>query len=156
MHTNKYQVTILDVVDGDTVDVDIHLGFGIRLEDERIRIKGIDAPESRTSDSVEKLFGLAAKKRVQELLGQSATMITIEDKHGEDMKGKYGRILGDFEMGDKTLAEILVEEGYAVAYNGGNKKDYLELHIKNREKLLSEGIVSREEYDAAVLKESME
>ena len=65
---NQYEVKILKVVDGDTVDVDIDLGFGITLRDERVRIMGIDTPESRTSDKVEKVFGLAAKERLKELL----------------------------------------------------------------------------------------
>ena len=59
MQQNEYDVKLLKVVDGDTVDVDIHLGFGIVLSDERVRIMGIDTPESRTSDRVEKLFGKA-------------------------------------------------------------------------------------------------
>ena len=65
---NEYNVKVLKVVDGDTVDVDIDLGFGIVLTDERVRIMGIDTPESRTSDKVEKVFGLAAKARLKELL----------------------------------------------------------------------------------------
>ena len=65
----EYKCTIVRVIDGDTVDVDIDLGFGIIMADERVRIMGIDTPESRTSDKVEKLFGKAAKARLQELLG---------------------------------------------------------------------------------------
>ena len=83
---NEYEVKVLKVVDGDTVDVDINLGFGIVLTDERVRIMGIDTPESRTSDKVEKVFGLAAKARLKELLDEEAILITTEDKHGEDMK----------------------------------------------------------------------
>ena len=66
----EYRVHILRVVDGDTVDVDIDLGFGIWLRNERVRIMGIDTPESRTRDKVEKVFGLAAKKRLKELREQ--------------------------------------------------------------------------------------
>ena len=61
----EYRVNIIKVIDGDTVDVDIDLGFGVWIKDERVRIMGIDTPESRTSDKVEKKFGLAAKKRLQ-------------------------------------------------------------------------------------------
>jgi micrococcal nuclease len=64
----EYKCKVLKVVDGDTVDVDIELGFGIVLTDERVRVMGIDTPESRTSDKVEDLFGEAAKARVKELM----------------------------------------------------------------------------------------
>jgi len=65
MQKNEYDVTLIKVVDGDTVDVDIDLGFGVCLKDERVRIMGIDTPESRTRDKVEKVFGLAAKDRLK-------------------------------------------------------------------------------------------
>ena len=65
--SNEYDVNVIKVVDGDTVDVDIHLGFGVILADERVRIVGIDTPESRTRDKVEDLFGEAAKARLKEL-----------------------------------------------------------------------------------------
>lgn len=138
---NEYKVKILDVVDGDTVDVDIDLGFGIILTDERIRIMNIDAPESRTSDPVEKIFGKAAKSRLQQLLGKEAILITYDDKHGEDMKGKFGRILGDFKVDERTVTEILVEEGHAVPYYGQNKADIEVAHLSNRNRLMQEGVV---------------
>ena len=72
----EYRTNLIKVVDGDTVDVDIDLGFGIWLRNERVRIMGIDTPESRTSDTVEKLFGKAASKRLKELLGKSPTLRT--------------------------------------------------------------------------------
>ena len=65
----EYRARVIKVIDGDTVDVDIDLGFGVWLKDERVRIMGIDTPESRTRDKVEKKFGLAAKARLKELLG---------------------------------------------------------------------------------------
>ena len=138
---NEYKVKILDVVDGDTVDVDIDLGFGIILTDERIRIMNIDAPESRTSDPVEKIFGKAAKSRLEELLGKEAILITYDDKSGEDMKGKFGRILGDFKVDEGTVTEILVEEGHAVPYYGQNKADIEVAHLSNRNRLMQEGVV---------------
>ena len=151
MQQNEYDVHVIKVVDGDTVDVDIDLGFGICLKDERVRIMGIDTPESRTSDQVEKLFGLAAKERLYSLLEKDAKLITTEDKNGEDMKGKFGRILGDFRAADgRLVTEILIEEGHCVPYFGGSKDDVQNQHMINRERLLNEGIVSREEYDAAV------
>jgi micrococcal nuclease len=141
---NEYDVKVLKIVDGDTVDVDIDLGFGIVLTDERVRIMGIDTPESRTSDKVEKIFGLAAKDRLKELLGETAILITHEDKNGEDMKGKFGRVLGDFRVGGKTVTEILIEEGHAVAYHGQSKDDVQDAHMTNRQRLIAEGKVSLE------------
>ena len=141
---NEYEVKVLKIVDGDTVDVDINLGFGIVLTDERVRIMGIDTPESRTSDKVEKVFGLAAKARLKELLDEEAILITTEDKHGEDMKGKFGRVLGDFRVGGKTVTQILIEEGHAVAYNGESKDDVQAQHMANRQRLIAEGKVDLE------------
>ena len=157
MTENKYDVKLVKVVDGDTVDVDIDLGFGIWLHDERVRIMGIDTPESRTRDKIEDLFGEAAKARVKELFeSEHIKLITEEDRKGEDMKGKFGRILGDFELEYKTknnsyvikrLTQVMIEEGHAVAYFGGSKEEIQMKHMANREKLLREGVVDKEEYD---------
>jgi len=153
----EYKCKVIKVVDGDTVDVDIELGFGIVLTDERVRVMGIDTPESRTSDKVEDLFGEAAKKRVKELMENDVILITQEDKHGEDMKGKFGRILGDFyveryEGKRELLTEVMIDEGHCVPYFGGSKEEVQAQHMVNRKRLLSEGIVSQEDYDAAVAK----
>ena len=148
---NEYDVRLLKAVDGDTVDVDIDLGFNIWMRDERVRIMGIDTPESRTSDKVEKLFGKAAKARLKELLTEGGVLVTTEEKNGEDMRGKFGRVLGDFKTPDgKLVTEVLAEEGHCVPYFGGSKDDVQAQHMKNRERLLAEGVVSREDYDAAV------
>lgn len=150
MIQNEYDVVVVNVVDGDTVDVDIDLGFGVTLRDERVRIMGIDTEESRTSDKVEDLFGEKAKARVKELMKDGAKLITTEDKNGEDMKGKFGRILGDFRLpSGKTLTETLIEEHLAVPYHGQSKDDILAQHLANREKLLEQGVISREDYEAA-------
>ena len=138
---NEYSVKVLKIVDGDTVDVDIELGFGIVLTDERVRIVGIDTPESRTSDKVEKVFGLASKNRLKELLEKEAVLITFDDKNGEDMKGKFGRVLGDFKCGNSTVSQVLIEEGHAVPYHGQNKADVEVAHLANRNKLMQEGVV---------------
>ena len=148
----EYRVKVLRVVDGDTVDVDIELGFGVVLANERVRIMGIDTPESRTSDDVEKLFGLASKNRLKDLLGEVAILKTQISKDGEDMKGKFGRILGDFVAPDgRMITEIMIEEGHCVPYFGGSNEDTQAAHEVNRQRLLSEGVVSKEEYDGAVL-----
>ena len=138
----EYKVNILKVVDGDTVDVDIDLGFGVWLRNERVRIVGIDCPESRTSDRIEKVFGEAAKQRVTSLLSSEATLISQISKMGENMKGKFGRILGDFiTINDQVISTTLMEEGHAVAYNGGDKEAVQAQHLKNRQRLIDEGKV---------------
>ena len=87
-------------------------------------------------------------------IGSIQHLKTEIDRSGEDKKGKFGRILGDFIIEDKRATEILIEEGHAVAYFGGSKDEITMKHMANREKLLREGVVSKEEYDAAVAKMS--
>ena len=139
----EYRCKVLKVVDGDTVDVDIDLGFGIVLKDERVRLMGIDTPESRTRDKVEKQFGLASKVRLKEMLDNKSGPIlkTQINKKGEDMKGKFGRILGDFVVDGKMATEILIKEGHAVKYFGGSKEEIQAKHMKNRDRLIKEGVV---------------
>ena len=106
---HEYNVNILKVVDGDTVDVDIDLGFGIWLRNERVRIMGIDTPESRTSDNIEKIFGEAAKQRLTSLLSSEAVLMSQVSKMGENMKGKFGRILGDVKtINDQVVTEVVM------------------------------------------------
>ena len=142
-----YKCKVVKVVDGDTVDVDIDLGFGIWMRNERVRIMGIDTPESRTRDLVEKKFGLAAKERLKSLLGESTVLRTQIARNGEDMKGKFGRILGDFDVYDaqtdavRPVTKILIDEGHAVLYFGGSKEEIQEKHMLNRQRLIEEGVV---------------
>ena len=140
----EYKCKVLRVVDGDTVDIDIDLGFGMWMHKERVRIMGIDTPEARTRDKGEKAFGLASKARLKEMLpiGSIQHLKTEIDRSGEDKRGKFGRILGDFIIDDKRVTEVLVEEGYAVAYFGGSKEEVEMKHMANREKLLREGKVT--------------
>ena len=139
---HEYKVNILRVVDGDTVDVDIDLGFGMWLRKERVRVMGIDTPESRTSDKMEKVFGLAAKERLTSLLGAEAILHTQVSKKGEDMKGKFGRVLGNFvSLNGEKCAAVLIREGHAVAYQGGSKENVASKHLANRERLVREGAV---------------
>jgi micrococcal nuclease len=156
MQNNEYDVVVIKVVDGDTVDVDIDLGFGVCLKDERVRIMGIDTPESRTRDKVEDLFGEAAKARLKVLMKDGGKLITTEDRKGEDMKGKFGRILGDFKVdynGEmKKVTEIMTEEGHCVPYFGGSKEETQAAHMVNRTRLLNEGTVTQADYDKAVAK----
>ena len=136
-----YRAKVIRVIDGDTVDVDIDLGFGIWQKNERVRIMGIDTPESRTRNKVEKKFGLAAKAKLQSLLGKDTVLKTTINKKGIDMKGKFGRVLGDFLIEDKSVATIMCETGHAVAYFGGAKANVQKQHMKNRKKLITQGVV---------------
>ena len=134
----EYKCKIRKVVDGDTVDVDLDLGFGVWLRDERVRLMGIDTPESRTSEKVEKVFGLAAKERLSSLLGADAILETQVHK-GENMKGKFGRILGNFRtLAGEHCADILISEGHAVEYTGGSKEEVQAQHLANRQRLIDE------------------
>jgi len=132
----QYKCTILEVVDGDTVKVDIDAGFNICIKNLNIRLLGIDTPESKTTDLIEKVFGLVSKSVVQQLLPVGSTQIvktTIDDK--------YGRLLGDFLIDGKSLCQLLVTDGYAVEYHGQNKTDIASLHLLNRERLIKENKV---------------
>ena len=106
---------------------------------------GIDTPESRTRDKEEKVFGLAAKERITQLLANSKCLITFKDK-----AGKFGRVLGDFKVYDgefdkeSTITEVMIREGHGVAYHGQSKNDIAEEHLKNRVRLYESGIVKKE------------
>ena len=153
----EYRVKIIKVVDGDTVDVDIDLGFGVTLTDERVRIMGIDTPESRTRDKVEKVFGKAAKQALLDMLGETSILKTQINRDGEDMKGKFGRILGDFIVdrhGESiSVVQALVEDGHAVDYYGGSKEDIQAAHMVNRKKLIDEGVVEMSYEEAGLTNE---
>jgi len=154
----EYNCIIVKVIDGDTVDVDIDLGFGMWLRNERVRVHGIDTPESRTRDNVEKIFGLAAKKFVTDTLKKGSKQTLVTEKPGDESKGKFGRILGKFRVYDaKTdswdfMGNIMIREGHAVPYHGQSKDDIQEQHLANRQKLLESGYVSKAEYEAVVNK----
>jgi len=133
----EYKCKIIKVIDGDTADVDIDLGFGVWMKKQRIRFAGIDTPESRTRDLVEKKFGLAAKAYVQSYLpvGSDQTLVTQKDA-----TGKYGRILGKFWVFDsntdawRMLNDMMIEDHMAVPYHGKSKEEIAEAHIANRTK----------------------
>ena len=138
----RYRCKVLRVVDGDTVDVDIDLGFGVWMHRERVRIMGIDTPESRTRDLVEKQFGLAAKEYVKSLMPVGSMQIIKTQK---DKTGKFGRILGDFELEGGMFTEIMIDNHHAVAYNGQNKEDVKESHLRNRAILIENGSIKLKE-----------
>ena len=117
----EYRCKISRVVDGDTVDVDIDLGFGVWLHKERVRLHGIDTPESRTRDLEEKKRGLAAKAFTKDLLENSDEGKFLIKSHGV---GKYGRVLGELYVKGhvKSVNTLLKEHGHAYSYYGGKKK----------------------------------
>ena len=129
----SYRVNkVTKVVDGDTIDVIIDLGFDIMYKS-RVRLFGIDTPESRTRDKVEKKYGLMSKKFLQDEL-KSASKLSIKTYKGEET-GKFGRILGDVFVDGKSVNMKMVKEGHAVQYYGQNKSLIEKAHMKNREKL---------------------
>ena len=125
-----YKVTIVRVVDGDTIDVDIDLGFGMTYSNQRIRLSGIDTPECRTRDDVEKQFGFLAKRFVESLVGEPGSTCTLQSHAFE--KGKFGRILGDIVVDGKSMSETMIQEHHAVPYYGQSKEDIQESHLANR------------------------
>jgi|TARA_R100001443_G_scaffold13939_2_gene23837 micrococcal nuclease len=119
-----YKIKLDRVIDGDTIDAHIDLGFDISTK-KRIRFLGINTPESRTRDLEEKAKGLAAKDRVKQLL-EGSKEITLQS-HGV---GKYGRCLGELfvdivdgkeKMTLESINELLIKEGHAVEYHGGKR-----------------------------------
>jgi micrococcal nuclease len=123
---------VLNVVDGDTIDVDIDLGFSVSYT-QRVRLAGIDTPESRTKDLKEKALGLEVKEFLKKQL-KDALSVTIKTEK-PDSSEKYGRILGWLYVNDseKSLNELMIEQGYAWTYDGGTKqKDFDTLLAKRK------------------------
>ena len=139
---HEYRCTIKRVVDGDTVDIDIDLGFGIWIHNERVRLYGIDTPESRTRDLEEKKCGIYAKQCVETFLpvDSSQTLKTYKDK-----VGKFGRVLGEFIIYDPeqdrqtTINEYMIRNKIGVAYSGKSKDDIKQEHLDNRKYLYESG-----------------
>ena len=148
----EYNVTVTKVVDGDTVDVDIDLGFGMTYKKQRVRLMGIDTPESRTRDLVEKLFGKASKKHLKEII-QNAEMLTLVSHD----KGKFGRILGELYVYENvghpqfevhySVNQKMIDDHHAVDYAGGNKEQIQEQRLKHRQLLIEKGVVTQEDID---------
>ena len=135
---HEYNCTIRRVVDGDTVDVDIDLGFGIWIHNERVRLYGIDTPESRTRDLEEKKAGLFAKDVVLHYLPEGSKQVLRTHK---DKVGKYGRVLGEFVIYDSladrqtTINQFMIDHKIGVEYGGKSKDDIVKQHIENRKYL---------------------
>ena len=137
----QYKAKITKVIDGDTVDVDIDLGFEVWLKNQRIRLYGIDTPESRTSDKTEKIFGNLAKEKVLHFCPVGSQII-LQTKT-DDSRGKYGRILGELVTKDGTnVNKFLVDNAYAVSYFGMSKADIAQKQLDNRNIILERGEVT--------------
>lgn len=120
------------VVDGDTIDVDIDLGFSVSFFS-RVRLAGIDTPESRTTDAKEKALGLEVKEKIKKELAAAKDVVIKTEK--PDSSEKYGRILGwvFLDGSEISLNQKLINEGYAWTYGGGTKiKDFDELVAKRQ------------------------
>ena len=125
--------SVLKVVDGDTIDASIDLGFDISLS-KRIRLAGIDAPESRTTNLKEKALGLESKEWLKKTLEGAKDILIKTEK--PDSTEKYGRIIGHLFINDQetSLNNQMIDEGYALAYEGGKKDMDLELLLSRRKK----------------------
>jgi len=119
-----YVKKVTKVVDGDTIDVDIDLGFDISFTS-RVRLAGIDTPESRTSDKIEKSLGLESKAYLKNAIDNAKSVVIKTEKM--DSSEKYGRILGwvFLDGSDKSINDKMIEDGYAWGYMGETKvKDF--------------------------------
>jgi micrococcal nuclease len=125
--------SVTKVVDGDTIDADIDLGFDISLT-KRIRLAGIDTPESRTTNLKEKALGLESKEWMKKTLADAKDILIKTEL--PDSTEKYGRIIGHlFINGQETsLNNQMIDEGYALPYDGGTKDMDLELLLSRRKK----------------------
>ncbi len=132
----RYKVEVTRIVDGDTVDVDVDLGFGMIYKKQRVRMMGIDTPESRTRDLEEKFYGKASKAHlVSKLEGKEVQLVSHD-------KGKFGRILGELFIDDNPISvnQQMIDEYHAVPYLGQSKDDTEQGHLWNRAILNEQGI----------------
>ena len=134
----SYRVkSIVKIIDGDTFDCILDLGFDVLLE-ARVRMMGIDTPESRTRDLEEKKFGLLAKEYLTEKLATEDLIVTTEV---DNEKGKFGRILGWVWANGINVNKQMIDENMAVAYHGQSKDDIEQAHLNNRAILQEQGKV---------------
>ena len=133
-----YRAKVIKVVDGDTVDVDIDLGFGIWQKNERVRIMGIDTPESRTRDLEEKFYGKASKAHLTKLIENAKEIQLLSHD-----KGKFGRILGELFDPDSvtSINQQMIDDYHAVPYFGQSKEDTERGHEMNKAALNEQGII---------------
>ena len=133
----EYGCKVTRVVDGDTVDVILDLGFSI-LHKCRVRLYGIDTPESRTRDKDEKVRGKLASKFLQDAI-DNGKKVVLRSKL-KDSKGKYGRVLGEIIVDNINLNVSMIEKYLAVAYFGQSKNEIETEHLRNRDILITQGL----------------
>ena len=133
----EYNCTVERVVDGDTIDVVLHLGFDIMYKS-RVRLYGIDTPESRTRDLDEKARGKMAGAFLTEAV-EEGEKVVIQTKL-KDSRGKFGRILGDVVVDGININQLMVKCHLAVAYHGQSKDDVEAEHMHNRDVLIEKGM----------------
>ena len=138
----EYNCNVKRVVDGDTVDVIIDLGFDISYSS-RVRLFGIDTPESRTRDKDEKARGLISKDFLKSYLDKGGVVIRTR----KDKKGKFGRILGEMVVEDININELMIKEHHAVKYHGQSKDDIEADHLVNRQTLIDKGLFDPSPYE---------
>ena len=134
----RYNVAVTRVVDGDTVDVDIDLGFGMTYKKQRVRMMGIDTPESRTRNLEEKFYGKASKAHLTQLIENAKEIQLVSHD-----KGKFGRILGELFDPDNVVSinQQMIDDYHAVPYFGQSKEDTEKGHLMNKAALNEQGII---------------
>jgi micrococcal nuclease len=147
----EYHAKVNKVIDGDTINVDIDLGFNVVLSNQSVRLLGVDTPESRTSDKIEKIFGTLSKEKVKEFIDKCEGHIIIETALS-DSEEKFGRLLGKVinPKDNTSLNEWLIWHNYAVAYNGENKDKVAQAHLSNRKILIDKKEVKMSYAEAGV------
>ena len=140
----EYGCQVTRVVDGDTIDVILDLGFSI-LHKCRVRLYGIDTPESRTRDLDEKARGKLASKFLADAINNGKKVV-LRSKL-KDSKGKYGRVLGEIVVDDININVSMIENYLAVAYHGQSKNDIEAEHLVNRDKLIKLGVFTPNEQE---------
>jgi len=141
----EYNATVTSIVDGDTVVVDIDLGFNIKFQNQKVRLMGIDTPESRTSDKIEKQFGLLSRNYVKKFVDSCDKQVIVRTHISKDVdddsREKFGRLLGEI-INPNTKAVLnddLILKNYAVKYLGENKSLVSQQHKVNRKILIDRG-----------------
>ena len=147
----EYHAKVNKVIDGDTINVDLDLGFNVVLSNQSVRLLGIDTPESRTSDKTEKLFGTLSKNKVKEFIDKCEGQIILQTVLS-DSEEKFGRLLGKIinPKDNTVLNDWLISNRYAVAYNGENKDKVAKAHLFNRKCLIDKKEVSMTYAEAGI------
>jgi len=138
----EYNCTVRAIIDGDTVDVDVDLGFDVILRGVRVRIAGIDAPEIRSRDVVEKHWGRKSRSFLEKTIPVGTKLIFVsKEYHPND---SFGRVIGDFYYGMSTISQVMLNSHHAVPWDS-NKEEREKNHLRNRELLVEAGYSPAEE-----------